>query len=653
MIRSILQRSDNLIEINLIDRNDYISCQVMYSTDNITWNTAAIYPDINSEFILNGCDFLWSQGQEDGVVRLYDKDNYSIYWNYILDISFYTGKIYIKIILITEKNIYEDNKDICIKDVGVVYLSDWEGYLGEKGSCNPKEDEDKWYIAESKPFNFIGMKYKKFLPDIKIPVNFEGCYDIYIGMKTGAPVFLIRTEDSYFERLICGGSSMSLYKSNFAGKSNKEIYWKSSCFSRSSNSYIEISQLQETINSFQDMGNISYIKLVPNKGNNNFSNKDNYSKDIGKSFINLNIYSNSDVSSNEDENTNSDKYRTETHSNINAYSNNNDKEKEKLYPGELILYYEPYSYTLHGFHNAESMNNIMLEEFVRMNPKEITCQTVRIGSKCLHHSKFLERNDKAARTDLNTIIDDPAKLAQNCDILKESIKYIQGRGIRLTANIGMNRPYIWSPEISEKFTSDNTELLLDGYFDYKRNEVQEYALRIIYEIIDNYDIDGMFFDYMRSYNNQTVESLVHTIKMTKGRLNEKGVSSGKKLELKARIPADQIIYYQAMKICVENGYIDGIVPSNIVTSEPLPPVKHYIEVCKGTGTKVYGCIDGWKYTLGGDPRAGSMDFTHTPKDIIRYFNHYNQEGVDGVFIYQADQITANPYTSSLFAYSNL
>ncbi|WP_158302249.1 hypothetical protein [Paenibacillus mesophilus] len=42
---------------------------------------------------------------------------------------------------------------------------------------------------------------------------------------------------------------------------------------------------------------------------------------------------------------------------------------------ELILYYEPYSYALHGFHDAKSMNEIMLEEFLRMNPHEITCQT--------------------------------------------------------------------------------------------------------------------------------------------------------------------------------------------------------------------------------------------------------------------------------------
>jgi len=113
-------------------------------------------------------------------------------------------------------------------------------------------------------------------------------------------------------------------------------------------------------------------------------------------------------------------------------------------------------------------------------------------------------------------------------------------------------------------------------------------------------LDGMFFDYMRSYNNQTVESLVHTIKMTKGRLNEKGVSSGKKLELKARIPADQIIYYQAMKICVENGYIlMELFRQILLQVNRCRRLSIILEVCKGTGTKVYGCIDGWKYTLGG------------------------------------------------------
>ncbi len=606
MINSIIQRLDNLIEINFVEKKDYISCQVMYSINNIEWNAAAIYPAIESEFLFNGCDFLWSQGQEDGVVRLYNKDDYKIYWNYVLNIPFYIGKVYIKIIFVTEGSIYEDLKDIDIKDVGVLYFADWETYLGKNGSYDPNENENKWHIIKNKPFNYICMKFKTFLPKIKIPVNCEGFYDIYIGMKTGTPKFLIRTENNYFERLICGGLGMSLYKSNFACKPNKEIYWSSSYFDCSTNSYIEIAQLQETINSFQDMGKISYIKLVP----------------IEKNKIHFCTH------------------YAGTQSN------------KKLYTGELILYYEPYSYTLHGFHDAESMNTIMLEEFIRMNPTEITCQTVRIGAKCLHHSKFLERNNKPARTDENTIIDDPAKLAQNCDILEESIKhikeYIKDKNVHLSSNIGMNSPYAWLPELSEKFTRDHPELLLNGYFDYKRREVQEYALQIIYEIIDDYDVDGMVFDYMRSYNNQTVETLVDIIKKTKERLNKKEIKTGEKLELKVRIPADQVIYCKAMQICVENGYIDGIIPSNVATSEPLPPLKHYKEMCKGTKVKVYGCIDGWKHNLGNDPRAGSLDFAHTPNDIMQYMNHYNNERADGIFMYQGDQFTPNPYINALF-----
>lgn len=618
MINSICQRSDNLIEIKLEEKSDYISCKVMYSIDNNNWYAASIYPGIDSNFILNGCDLLWIQAQEDGIVRLHNKVDSTIYWNYILNIPGYTGHLYLKVMFLIEKELYEDIKEIDIVDKGVIYLSDWKLYLGENASSNPSENEDKWQIVNSKPFDFVKMKHKKKLPPINIPVCTsvkEGYYDIYIGTKSGSAEFLIRTGNNNPERIITGGTSMSLYKSNYAGKSNKEIYWKRELLGTESNNNIEISQLQETYNSFQDMGSISYVKLVPVEEKNDYE--------------------------------------------ISCKNNDFDKKNRQtnmkgFFTDDIILYYEPYSYTLHGIHDGDSMNRIMLEEFIRLNPSEITCQTMRIGSKCLHNSKFIEKFDKAARTDENTIIDDPIKLAQNCDILEETVKYIKQRkdaysnNIKLTANIGMNRPYLRLPEISEKFTTENPVLLKGGYFDYTKPEVQEYAIRIIYEFIDEYDIDGMFFDYMRSYNNQTVESIIYIIKTTKERLNQKAARVGKNLELKARIPADQIVYYQAMKVCIENGYIDGVVPSNLVTSEPLPPVKHYLELAKDTKTKVYGCIDGWKYTMGSDPRAGALEMANTPDDIEKYFKHYENEGVDGIFIYQADQFSANPYINKLF-----
>jgi hypothetical protein len=40
---------------------------------------------------------------------------------------------------------------------------------------------------------------------------------------------------------------------------------------------------------------------------------------------------------------------------------------------------------------------------------------------------------------------------------------------------------------------------------------------------------------------------------------------------------------------------------------------------------------------------------HSPQDLLRYIDHYTNLGVDGIFIYQADQFTANPFLNKVFA----
>jgi hypothetical protein len=47
--------------------------------------------------------------------------------------------------------------------------------------------------------------------------------------------------------------------------------------------------------------------------------------------------------------------------------------------------------------------------------------------------------------------------------------------------------------------------------------------------------------------------------------------------------------------------------------------------------------------MDGDPRAGNMGRCASSKVVSDAWNHYYKQGVDGIFFYQGDQYTANPY----------
>jgi hypothetical protein len=604
MIESMTVRGDRLVEIRLSDRERerLISCEASCAIEGDHWRPAAIYPDLSGDFALDGSYSVWNQAVTMGIVRL-TADTEAIYWNCYLDIGTYTGNARLRLVFMTEDGEYEEERSVNLEQTGVVYLNDWSRYLGSDGAERPLEGDGKWKIGKGRIGPYVGMAFHERLPPIRIPVQVEGWYDIYFGTAGGWLRFMARAGDAPFNRVM----TPHLTAGYHAGKVDQELLW-TRCYLR--NDWIEIAQLQETAVSHYDFGRISYIKLVP---------VDSPVPTEAGSELSTGL-------------------QAETGAGADAAASRS---------RELILYYEPYSYSLHGFHDGASMNGVMLEEFLRLRPTEISCQTIRIGMKSLHHSRHVERLNEAAVTDFKTTIDDPVKLVANCDILRETVSYIRGRNVRLTANIGMNRPYLWNKPLSEAFVRQNPHLVKDGDLDYGDPEVRRYALLIIEEIVQDYDVDGLVFDYMRHFKNQTVESLVETISATKAFMRRKERLTGAKLELKVRVPADQAVYYRALKICAAQGDVDGIIPSNLLTSEPLPPIGHYMRLKRDTGVKVYGCIDGWKRYLASDPRAGAMLQPHSPSDIVRYMATYDELGVDGIFMYQADELTGNPYLNKL------
>ena len=119
----------------------------------------------------------------------------------------------------------------------------------------------------------------------------------------------------------------------------------------------------------------------------------------------------------------------------------------------------------------------------------------------------------------------------------------------------------------------------DGYLDYTYPEIMDYAVEIVREIAENYSVDGIFLDFMRTEENQTKDTLIEFIKRVRGILNTKKNKYGKNMRLSVRIPSERLEYYEAAKFWVKDNLVDIIVPSN--ASESILParIEHYARIC--------------------------------------------------------------------------
>ncbi|MBD2861650.1 hypothetical protein [Paenibacillus oceani] len=597
MIESVSQLDSHLVEIVLKPGLAYASCQICYRIAGQPWKPASLYPDLDPETALNGSAYLWNQAQTVGTVRLQGLAAPRLYWNPYLNVRDYSGAVQLQAFFITAEGSYEEEAALTLDDRGVVFLDDWKPLVAAMPSDSADSAQRAWGVVPSQAGSALCLKGKSGdLPGpLSISLPAAGWYDIYFGIAKGGLRCLLKFGSEPYARFEGNGSR---YTAAPETKINIELY---AGRRQLDGEPLSIAPTHRTAGGHHEFGYLSYVKLVP-------------CRDLNA----------------EPANTSAARYgRRRT--------------------AELILYYEPYSYAINsGIHDTDTMNQHMLEEFLRLGPAEIACQTVRIGSKALHRSGFLESFDQAARADDNTVNDDFVKLARNGDVLQETVRYAQGSGTRITSCVGMNRPYLWNPTVSEKFTRDNPQWIRGSDFDYEFPEVRQYALRLIGEIVDNYEVDGLVLDYMRHWLHQTPDTLTEIIGGARALLDRRKRQDGGRRELKVRFPADHRNYYEGLKTCIAERYVDGLIPSNLNTTHPLPAIEPYVRLCRNTGVKVYGCIDGWTSYMSLDPRIGAMMMHHTPKDVVEAIDAYTAQGAAGIFVYQADQFTAQPYLRSLF-----
>ncbi|MCM8788326.1 MAG: hypothetical protein NC907_00880 [Candidatus Omnitrophica bacterium] len=411
----------------------------------------------------------------------------------------------------------------------------------------------------------------------------EGRYKIYFGLMYGIIHMLVSLKDEGIRYPFIAERN----RPEFQNKQFKEIYWKS-VYLRN-DSIIEISPTPSTLREPEKwpFGSLWYIKLVPEK-----SGHENYRHSL---------------------------WQNKT----------------------LALYFEPYSWAFN--YNLDSVQQVeeVMKLYKEMGADQIHNQIIRFGSKTLHYSNIAERHTSGAmRGDNGSLSPGPASMVRSIDILKETIKACKKLGMIHYANAGLTNCYPGT-DFEEKISREHPEWRQDNILRYNREETRKYAAAIIREFVQ-WGTDGVSIDCMRYPYFHTEQDLLLLFYQIHKEIKK---FSGRKIPFTVRIPAGNTLYFKVFEKLVKEGIIDCVVPSNLMSKQPIVSLKPYLK-WKDYGCKIFGIIDGWLIHMGSYFDFQLSLYRH-PSDIKNDIRRFFKEGADGIFVYQADIYCADPFTRNV------
>ena len=164
--------------------------------------------------------------------------------------------------------------------------------------------------------------------------------------------------------------------------------------------------------------------------------------------------------------------------------------------------------------------------------------------------------------------------------------------------------------------------------DYAFPQVRDYALGIICESFERWDVDGVELDFMRhpgffrveeAYTNRYL--MTDLICQVRQRLHQTATARGKQLPLLVRVPptlADSTRVGVDVAHWIEQGLVDiVVVGGGFIPFET--PVGEFAAAAQGTPCRIYGCIEATR----------TMD----PKDMRALASRWWRDGADGIYLY--------------------
>jgi hypothetical protein len=195
------------------------------------------------------------------------------------------------------------------------------------------------------------------------------------------------------------------------------------------------------------------------------------------------------------------------------------------------------------------------------------------------------------------------------DIYKVSLNHSRKKNISPWISFRMNDHHYFNDSTKiNKLWWDNADYRLSdgGMFDYANEEVRNYYLTFIQEVLENYDIDGIELDWMRThrlFKEGEAEKGIELINQFVGRVRQlteaMAIKRGHPIRIAARVPSSPSIgrsYGLDGVAWVKAGYVDVLIPSNwyVPTNFDIP-------------------VEGWKNEIGSGfdySLAPGADFAH-------------------------------------------
>ena len=168
---------------------------------------------------------------------------------------------------------------------------------------------------------------------------------------------------------------------------------------------------------------------------------------------------------------------------------------------------------------------------------------------------------------------------------------------------------------------------------YMFPEVRAHMARIIFELIERFDIDGVELDFMRhpaffrvqeAYQHRYL--ITDLVRSVRTKLAEVGAERGKHLDLAVRVPptlADSKRIGLDAEVWVKEGLIDLLIAGGgFIPFEA--PIREFVEVAQGTGCRIYGCFEGLRPLLDEEMlRAVAARYWNAGVDGLYFFNYYS------------------------------
>jgi len=281
-----------------------------------------------------------------------------------------------------------------------------------------------------------------------------------------------------------------------------------------------------------------------------------------------------------------------------------------------------------------------------------------------------------------------ALLDADTDPLAITIEACRERGVLIIASYRMNAEDFYSGELDlYDFGRQHKHLRIPGTncLDPAHPEVFKHRMEIFTEVANEYDIDGIEFDFKRWYHmisnpHQNYPILTKMVVQTRQMLNE--VAKRKERErlllgvrvgasLKTKTPPDRtkfpgISHIEANPSCrnqgtdvktwIQNGYVDYVCPSLFWPRLPgLPWTKEFTEIANGTQIGIYPTVfplPAWAEDEA-NPVEDSEETRHRHQDeIVKVALQCYDEGADGISTFNWNRDNPESKVGKKIEYSN-